>query len=79
MKEWDKALIDIRRTRDLGSEPLEMDLREVSVLVSAGRLEEASVAMDAVIAREPPSVPLWQMQAAVREKRGDRIATRRWF
>tara|TARA_R110000850_G_scaffold58616_3_gene135982 strand:- start:6797 stop:9739 length:2943 start_codon:yes stop_codon:yes gene_type:complete len=71
MKEWDKALIDIRRTRDLGSEPLEMDLREVSVLVSAGRLEEASVAMDAVIAREPPSVPLWQMQAAVREKRGD--------
>ena len=39
--------------------------------IETPRLLVTNNSMDAVIAREPPSVPLWQMQAAVREKRGD--------
>ena len=71
MKEWDKALTDIRHARALSPEPLEADMMEVSVLILAERFDEASTAMDGVIARDPTSVQALRAQATLREKRGD--------
>ena len=71
MKEWDKALADIRRVRELSPETLSVDLREVAILVSAERLDEAGVAVDALAERAPTELSVWALQASVREQRGD--------
>lgn len=71
MKEWDKALADIRRVRELSPEKRDGDLREISVLMAAERLDEAGAAADALAEREPTEASVWELQAAVRERRGD--------
>lgn len=71
MKEWDKALIDVRRTRELNPQQADLEMREVSILISAERFDEASAAIDAMIVREPTSVQALQAQATLRETRGN--------
>lgn len=71
MKEWDKALVDIRRIKEVRPDIGDTDLMEIGVLSAAERFEEAATMADALVAREPANIDALQAQAVVREERGD--------
>lgn len=67
MREWDKALADLRRVQELRPGIPETGLMEVSVLVAAERLEEARTVVAALAERHQDDVTVLQVQAEVLE------------
>lgn len=71
MKEWDKALADLERAKELDPGAAELGVPEIAVLTEAGRLEEASMAAMALVERNPTDVQSMQLQASVLKRMED--------
>ena len=70
MKEWDKALADLRNAHALNPSAV-IDVPEITILMEAGRFEEAASLAAAFVQRNPADVEAMQLQAAVLERKGD--------
>ncbi|HYC73619.1 tetratricopeptide repeat protein [Brevundimonas sp.] len=76
MGEWEKALADLRKVRELRPASAEIDLQEIdlqeiTILTEAGRLEEAAAAAAGLVERNPTDVEVMQLQASVLQRKDD--------
>jgi len=71
MREWDKALADLRKIRELRPDNEDVDYQEVAILLEADRLEEAATAAAALAGRDPADVEAMLLHASVLERKGD--------
>lgn len=71
MREWDKALADLRKVKELRPGVAELDLQEIAMLMESDRLDEAAAAGAGLVERNPADVEAMQLHASVLHRRGD--------